>query len=156
MSEIPKALSASELRDLRVKMKQNPRSMAKLLDVDLPRYYRWERKGGATQTVALAMHFLALQSLPDEAPRLRRTNQPFRQRYKPGTRVGRLVVLNFVEQPSGMNLRIAVQCDCGVAKTWQVSMLSKARQCSASCALAKEPFPPDAPPPTPELEPGLD
>lgn len=146
-------LTASELRHLRVQMQQTPRSMAELLGVRLPRYYQWEREGKISIAVSLAVRFLATQDPPAHKPLPARRARSYSERFQPGTRIGRLVVLQIFRPGLGMNLRIAVQCDCGAAKTWQANMLDRYHQCSTTCALADTPVPDDADAPAPAPDP---
>ena len=149
MPDLTKPITASELRNLRVQLRQTPRSMAKHLGVCPARYYRWERVGKVPLLASLAVQLIALLGLPEECPLLRRNARSSRERFQTGTRLGRLVVLRLIKPGGGQNLRVAVQCDCGVAKTWQAPMLNRYRQCSITCALSKALMPPDAPPTTP-------
>lgn len=148
MSDQPDLLTAANLRKMRLQMQQTPRSMAKLLGVRLARYYQWERVGKFPVVISLAMKFLATQEPPAEAPLIQRRVRSSQERFQAGARLGRLVVLRIIKPGGGMNLRIAVQCDCGVVKTWQAPMLNRYRQCSRTCALADTPLPPDATPAT--------
>lgn len=146
MSTQTERLTASELRRLRVQMGQTPRSMANILGVRLPLYYQWEREGKVSPVASLAVRLLASQAPPEDKPLPERRTRSYSERFQPGTRFGRLVVLRLIHPGHGLNMRVAVQCDCGVVKTWQANMMDKYRQCSrTTCALADTPFPDDAP-----------
>lgn len=160
MSDTTELSTLSELQRLRVQMRQAPRTMATLLGVRLPTYYRWEKLKNASKAVTMAVRFLATQDIPEDPQFMQRQDRSSKTRFLPGARFGRLVVLRLLPPiGSGMNLRVAVQCDCGVAKTWYTGMLNKHRQCSKTCPLTSEPFPDAPPPPAPideAMEPGLD
>jgi DNA-binding XRE family transcriptional regulator len=135
-------MTTHELRKIREEMHQSPRSMASHLGISVCTYYLWERGRPIPPYFALAVQFLATQSLPKDPFLRRRPGDASRTKFAPGARFGRLTVVGNAPPTGGSRHgRVKVLCDCGEEKGMRTSNLLSAIQCCRHCPLGDAPIP---------------
>ena len=148
MPDIQDTLTAAELHNIRMGMRQTPRSMADHLGVNINTYYVWERTGKIPRVASVAVRLMAAQPPSTHPPAVRqRAAKAFKAKFLPGARFGSLVVVSSAPSLAGsFHRRVKVLCDCGREKTLRAATLADLTQCGPSCAAST---PRDTPAPLP-------
>lgn len=136
MSNSSEPLTALQLYEIRVSLRQSAVAMAGLLGVNCNTYYHYERTGKIPRPVAVAARFLSTQTQLAERPTEKsRGIAKFKARFLPGARFGKLMVVSHAPSttPSSKRPHVHAQCDCGRVLTLQIHDLELMTQCGPGC-----------------------
>lgn len=135
MSEQKHAMTALELLNLRLEMKQTPVTLAALLGVNVHTYYRWERTGAIPSGMVTCLNLLSQKELaPARKSTDRRITRNIKLKFMNGVRYGNLVIVG-PAAPIGTShhRHLKVRCECGVEKVVRSSVLLGMTKCGNNC-----------------------